>query len=163
MVIILLLSLATNFITFGVIVGDLIRINDPNFDNHYVILSVSAHTLIINDNMPITLSGLSFNIYHDIEEEIPGLRAIHPAYTLTDSTDGYFTNILTLRDKALIDDLVLIRTLGINHRRIRRRYYVWSDQSNILKTKLPTPLSLDEVNFYRILLGPTYIGQVMPH
>ena len=152
------MSSTTNFITVGVKVGDLIRINNSNFAKHYVIIGVASHTLTLNDDMPINGSGLSFDLYHDQEQEIPGLRAIHPAYQISKSTDGYFTNILTIKDKAQIDDIVLIKTLGINHRRVRRRYYSWSNQHNIIKTKLPTPISLDEVKIYKVLLSSTYIG-----
>ena len=152
-------SISTNFVTMGVQPGDLINIDLAGAEPHYIILDVTATTLTLNGNMPLTGSGVSFHIYRLAdEEEIPGLRATHPAYGLSKSTDGYFDNILTLRDKVLINDLVLVRTLGINHRKIKRRYYVWSNQTNILKTKLPTPLSLDEVNIRKILLSSTFIG-----
>lgn len=151
-------SSSTNFITRGVQIGDLVRIDNPAFEKFYTILQFTAHTLTVNADMPISLSGLSFTLYHNTEEEIPGLRALHPAYELSKSTDGKFTNILTIRDLAQTDDLVLIRTLGLNHRRVRRRYYVWSDQQHILKTHLPAPISLDATQIYKVLLPSTFIG-----
>jgi hypothetical protein len=151
-------SVTTDFIAEGVEVGDLLRINDSNFEKHYTILTVATNSLLLNDDMPVTDSGLSFNIYHDDEEEIAGLRALTPDYELSKTTDGYYDNVLTIRNNALVNDLVLIRTLGINHRRVRRKYYVWSDQTNILKTKLPTPISLDEVKCHKVLLPSTFIG-----
>jgi len=151
-------SSTVDFVANNVVPGDLIRINDSSFEKHYIILDVNPNSLILNDDMPNSLSGLSYNIYHNEEEEIPGLRALYPSYELSKSTDGYFTNILTIRNDALIDDLVLIRTLGINHRKVKRRYYVWGNQSNILKTKLPTPISLDEVKINKILIPTTFIG-----
>ena len=151
-------SLLSNFITAGIEVGNLIRIDDGYFEKHYTILSVTINTLTLNDNMPLTTSGLVFYIYPNTEVEIPGLRALHPAYEISKSTDGYFDTILTIRDQAATNDLILIRTLGLNHRKVKRRYYVWSDQTNILKTKLPTPLSLDDVKFYKIILSSTFIG-----
>lgn len=149
-------SATTNFISKGVIAGDFIRINNAQFEKHYTIVSFTSSTLTLNDNMPVTASGLSFNLYHNEEEEIPGLRAIKPAYSL--SKDGYFNNILSIKDQAEVNDLVLIRTLGINHRRVKRRYYVWGNQQHILKTKLPAPISLDEAKFFKVLLPPTFIG-----
>lgn len=151
-------SATTDFVGIGVVPGDLIRINDSRFEKHYTVLDVTSSTLLVNDDMPVSDTNLSFNMYHNEEEEIPGIRANIPAYELTKSTDGYFTNILSIRDKALANDLVLIRTLGLNHRRVRRKYYVWGSQANILKTKLPTPLSLDEVKVNKVILTPTSIG-----
>lgn len=151
-------SSSTDFIEENVQIGDLIRINNENFEKHYTILNITTNTLTLNDYMPISMSGLLYNIYHNEEEEIPGLRALNPAYELSKSIDGYFTNVLTIRDKAAVNDLVLIKTLGINHRRVKRRYYVWGNESNILKTKLPSPLSLDEVKIQKVLLDRTFIG-----
>lgn len=150
-------SSTTNFITSGVIAGDLIRIDDPDFEKHYTILAVNAHSLVLNDEMPLSLTNLSFSIHRE-EEEIPGLRALLPAYELSKSTDGYHNNILTLRDKGKVNDLVMVRTLGLNHRRVRRKYYVWSNSTNIIKTLLPSPISLNEVNIYKIILDRTFIG-----
>lgn len=152
------ISSGTNFINENVKIGDLIRINDGYFNKHYTILNITSSTLVLNDDMPITATNLSYDIYHNEEEEIPGLRALRPSYELSKTTDGYFNNILTIRNNALINDLVLIKTLGLNHRKVKRRYYVWGNQSSILKTKLPTPISLDEVKFYKVLLTPTSIG-----
>lgn len=151
-------SVTTDFVAEGVVAGDLLRINDVAFEKHYIILTVSTNSLLLNDDMPSTDTGLSFNIYHDDEEEIAGLRAITPSYELSKTTDGYYDDVLTIRNDALVNDLVLIRTLGINHRRVRRKYYVWSNQTNILKTKLPAPMSLDEVKFNKVLLSNTFIG-----
>jgi hypothetical protein len=149
---------STNFITRSVQVGDLLRINSPTFENHYTIVGVSATSLTVNDKMPANASSLHYSIYHPVEEEIPGTRALQPAYELTKSTDGYYTNVLTLRNNAKVNDMVLIRTLGMNHRRVKRRYYVWSNNSNILKTKLPAPISLDEAKVSKVILGQTAIG-----
>jgi hypothetical protein len=151
-------SSATDFVAEEVVAGDVLRVDHVDFEKHYTIVSVATNSLTLSDDMPSTLTGLSFSVYRNEEEEIPGLRALQPSYEISKSTDGYYTNILTIRDKALVNDLVMIRTLGINHRRVRRRYYVWGDSSNILKTKLPSPISLDEVRFSKVLLASTYIG-----
>lgn len=153
-------SAGSNFITLGVQLGDLITIDVLGFAQHYVVLKIwDAHHLTLNANMPFTINGCKFYLYHLAdEEEIPGPKAIKPAYSLAKSTDGYFDNILTIIDKALMHDLVFVRTLGLNHRKVKRKYYVWSDQTNILKTKLPTPLALDEVKFNKVLLANTFIG-----
>lgn len=151
-------SASNDFIVQEVEAGDLLRVDAVGFEKHYIIVSVGTNSLTLADDMPSTLTNLSFSVYKNEEEEIPGLRALQPSYEISKSTDGYYTNILTLKDQAQINDLVLIRTLGINHRRVRRRYYVWGDNYNILKTKLPTPISLDEVKIYKVLLGSTFIG-----
>ena len=150
-------SSSINFSTEGVLPGYVIRINEPGFDISNIILAVNGHNLVLNDNMPANYVGDGyFSIYSNVEEEIPGVRAIHPAYQL--SRDGYCNNILTIIDRAQVNDIVLIRTLGLNNRRINRKYYVWGNTSNIIKTMLPSPILLCDVNINHILLNYTSIG-----
>jgi hypothetical protein len=151
-------SSSLDFSSVEVQVGYLIKIENMTLQNIYTILQVSGNSLIINDNLPIDISNTSYTIYNtNTEQEIPGVRALRPAYSV--SKDINFNNVLTISDKVIMNDLILIRTLGINHRKIKRNYYVWSSGvENILMTKLPPPISLDEVDIIKVILPNTAIN-----
>ena len=151
-----------NFENQGVIAGYSIRIVEPTLPIVYTILQVSGTSLTISDNLPIGLSGSTFYIYSPSNEtEIPGMRAVRPAYSI--SKDGYFNNILTLSDAVFANDLILIRTLGLNYRDIKKQYYVWSDNcENILMTRLPPPIALDEVSITKLILNDGYASAIGP-
>jgi hypothetical protein len=137
--------------------GNLIRILDDNLPIVYTILDIDGYSLTIDGYLPIELTNESFYLYDDNEIEIPGIRALRPSYSI--SKDGYYNNILTISNSVDANDLVLIRTLGLNNRRIKKKYYVWSDDvENILMTKLPPPISLDEVNITKVILPLVPIG-----
>src|SRR6185369_11142378 len=109
------------------------------------------------DAAPVSLSGLTFHIYSNNEREIPGVRALNPSYAI--SQDGNFNNILTVSNDVLANDLILIRTLGLNFKDIKRQYYVWSSQmENVLQTQLPPPINLDEAAITRVIVPSTTIG-----
>jgi hypothetical protein len=150
-------SAITNFETAGILAGHLISISNSSLEIVYTVVSVSGHTLIINENMPFTLSGLTFRIYDGIETELPGVRALRPDYSI--SKDSSFNNILTISKDVLAGDLIIVRSLGLNHKRIKKQYYVWSTGAeNILMTRLPSPISLDEAKITKIILPTTSIG-----
>lgn len=149
-------SSSSNFISSKINPGYLIKID--GLSDVYTILSVSANSLIINDTLPSSFSGTNFYIYKNEDEEIPGVRALHPAYEISESTDGYYNAVLTIRDKALINDIVLINTLGINNRRLKQKYYIWGNNANVIPTRLPPPVSLNDVKIYKVLLDRTAIG-----
>jgi len=150
-------SAGSNFVAAGVLPGYLVRIDNNSLDTAYTILSVAANTLTINTTLPINFTGQSFQIYSNEEEEIPGVRAIRPAYSIF--KDGYFNNILTISNDVYAKDLILVRTLGLNHRKVKRQYYVWSTgQENILMTKLPPPISLDEATIRKVILPSSLVG-----
>jgi len=142
----------TNFTTHNILPGYYLRIIGGSFTSVYTILSVSSNMLVLNNPMPTTASNLTFFVYSNQDQEIPGQRALYPAYTINS------VNNISIRDKALANDIVLIKTLGINHRRTRQRYYLWGNSSNIIKTQLPPPSSLSQVNIYKVLLTKTAIG-----
>lgn len=147
----------TNFTSIGVKPGYLLRIDNPAFALTYSIVQVSGNSLTITDPAPISLSGVTFYIYSNVENEIPGVRALNPAYRITQ--DSNFNNILTVFNDVLANDLVLIRTLGLNSRGVKKQYYVWSSQiENVLQTQLPPPINLDEANITRIITPITAIG-----
>ncbi|CAB4196507.1 hypothetical protein UFOVP1290_27 [uncultured Caudovirales phage] len=137
--------------------GYLIKIDDNSIDIVYTILQVSGTTLTINDNLPSNIVNKTFRIYTNIENEIPGIRAVLPSYSISKDVD--FNNILTISNSVKTGDLILIRTLGLNNKRVRKNYYIWSDsQENILMTRLPAPISLDEVKITKIILPSTVIN-----
>jgi hypothetical protein len=151
-------SASINFSMKDVVPGYLIRITESGFAENYVILGVNGQNLILNSKMPASYSSASFFIYPNIEQEIPGLRALHPAYSITRNPDDTVT--LTIKDKALPNDIVLIRTLGLNHRLINHKYYIWGNTANIIKTRLPSPILLSDVKITHILLDRYNIGPV---
>ncbi len=147
----------TNFTSIGVKPGYLLRIDDPAFSLIYSIVQVNGNSLTITDPAPVSLSNVTFYIYSDVENEIPGVRALNPSYNITQ--DSNFNNILTVFNNVLANDLVLIRTLGLNYRNVKKQYYVWSSQiENVLQTQLPPPIDLDEANITRIITPITAIG-----
>lgn len=150
-------STGTNFESKNVLPGYLLRIDDSNFALTYTILQVSGNTLTITDNAPVNLTNATFQVYSTTETEIPGVRALNPAYSISQAAD--FTNVLTISNDVFADDLILIRTLGLNFSDVKKQYYVWSDgYENVLMTQLPPPISLDEANITKIILPSTAIG-----
>ncbi len=150
-------STSINFITSGVSPGYLVHINNINLPIVYTVVQVMAHSLIINDNLPVNFSNLMFNVYNTLENELPGKRATRPAYSI--SKDDNFNNILTISNGVFAGDLILIKTLGLNNKKIKKQYYVWSDyQENILMTRLPSPISLDEVKITKLIVPNISIG-----
>lgn len=152
-------SVSTNFTTAGVLPGYLLNIGSISSPIIFVILQVVGHNLTLDSPLPSNVSGGSFSVYSNSEHEIPGVRAIHPSYSIAKTTDGYFNNILTVSNNVFAKDLLLIRTLGLNHRSFKKRYYVWSDyQENVLMTRMPPPISLDETNITKVILPNVAIG-----
>lgn len=150
-------SLGSNFLNAKVLPGYILRINNNQLSITYTILAVTATTLTIDDTLPINFSGQFFQIYTNTENEISGVRAIRPSYSIF--KDGYFNNILTVSNNVFANDLILVRTLGLNHKKVKRQYYVWSDQKeNILMTQLPPPISLDEAKIIKVIMPPTFVG-----
>lgn len=149
-------SATINFTTSNVLPGYILRINNPSL-TIYTIVQVSGNNLTISSNLPINVSATAFEIYSNTETEISGERAIRPSYTI--SKDANFNNILTVSNNVYAGNLILVRTLGLNHKKVKKNYYVWSDdQENVLMTQLPPPISLDEAKITKIILPPTAVG-----
>lgn len=155
-------SSSTNFTSANVEPGYLLHIDGYNdgytFESVYTILAVSGTSLTINGNATNTYSNLNYIIYDGSQEqEIPGLRALNPSYEI--SQDGYFNSILTFTNNVYKKDLLLLRTLGLNSRKVKEKYYMWSNlQEHIIKSKLPAPISLDSVNIVKTIIQSTSIG-----
>jgi hypothetical protein len=152
-------SASINFTNAGVVPGHLINIGKISSPITFVVLQVSGTSLTLDSPLPSGFSGSNFSIYSNTESEIPGVRAVRPSYSISKSTDGYFNNILTVSNNVLAKDLLLIRTLGFNHRSFKKRYYLWSNlQENILMTRMPPPISLDEAKITHVILPNVAIG-----
>lgn len=161
----------------GILASDTIEILELNFDT-YSIVSVSGKFLTLNQSMPATLTDARFSVnkYSVVvsseidlapnnaisilsgsnETEIPGLRANLPSYEI--SKDGSNNNVLTILGNANAGDQIVIRTLGLNHRRYRERVYIWGNTTSVLRTQLPPPINLDEAKIYRVILPLTIIS-----
>lgn len=150
-------SVSFNFTNEGILPGYLLRIDNNNFENNYVILNVSGNTLLINGIAPDTLSGATFHVYQGTPVELPGVRALRPDYSI--SEDGYFNHILTITNGVKSNDLILVETLGINNKRVNKYIYQWGNTSNVLQTFLPPPVSLNQTDIFHILLPPTIINK----
>ena len=166
-----------NFGTEGILPGDNITIRETGFGT-YGILNVYDNVLQLDTAMPITLPDARFSVneysavvstqvdlFSNIivsiydgytETEIPGLRATIPAYAI--SKNALQQNILTILGEAKAGDQILIRTLGLNHRRCRERVYMWGDDNSILRTHLPPPINLDETSIRAVLVPYVVIG-----
>lgn len=170
-------SSVNDFQAQGIVPGDTIVINEPTFSS-YNVLFVSGYSLTLDAPMPASLDDARYSVnqysvvvsseidlYSNIavsvisggqETEIPGLRADIPSYAVSKNSSNQ--NVLTILGSANAGDQIVIRTLGLNHRRSRDIQYVWGNTSNIIKTQLPPPINLDEVKITAVLLPITSIG-----
>lgn len=120
-------------------------------DKIYEIIKVDGFDIYLNKPLNANYTQETYLIYDPIEIEMPGKRAVRPSYSITQ--DGYFNAVLNLLNDFYENDLIFIKTLGLKANRIRRRYYLWSDnQENVLRTQLPPPISLDEVDVRKVLV-----------
>jgi hypothetical protein len=150
-------SSGTNFSTNNVLPGYSLRIDAPGLQKIFTIVQVSGTSLTLLDNVTLSLSNATYHIYPNTEKEIPGMRAVRPSYSV--SKDVNNNNLLVLSNNIYANDLVILRTLGLNFRKIKRQYYVWADgYENVLMTRMPAPISLDAVNINKIILPPTLIS-----
>lgn len=158
-------------------VGDTIHIKETGFSS-YTILAIDSSSLTLDSTMPYSLNDARFSIneysttvsseldlFNNIivsklsggeETELPGLRADLPAYEI--SKNALNQNVLTILGEANAGDQILVRTLGLNHRRCRDRVFIWGNTNSVLKTQLPSPINLDEVKIIPVLLTLTSIG-----
>lgn len=170
-------SPSNNFTTDGITPGNTIKINESGFAT-YNITSVSGDTLILDANMPASLSDARFsvnpfsnivasqiNLYKNIavsivrggiETEIPGVRADIPGYEI--SKNAFNQDVLTILGDVEPGDAVYLRTLGLNYRRVKDRSFTWGDTQAVLRTHLPPPINLDEVSIKKVIAPLTTIG-----
>ena len=160
-------------------IGHILYIEEIGFATSYAILPIlpgdDAHELKLAVPMPYSLNSAKFcvnkwtaptstelmyesNLYVSryyyvpgdgyVEQELPGLRATRPAYAV--SVDGYGQPSIVIRNIAETGDQIFIRTLGLNHRRVRERVYVWGSSSNIINLNFPPPITLDYTKIFAI-------------
>lgn len=150
------LTLNTNIIninTSNIELGDLIKFNEIYFNNYYTIVGLGSNYVELNEYLPITGSSVYYNIYSNSPIELKSPRTQSPDYSLN---NGY----LTLLNNVNKYDLLFIESLGLNHELTKAKYYEWSDSlTNIIKTQLPKPISLDDIDIYKILLNNKIINQ----
>ena len=147
---------STNFQTLGVQPGYVITINESGFNSYYTILSVSTNTLVLDSIIPSSHTNAAWRIYPNTPIEIPGENALHPSYFVTRNATNQIE--LTLTNDVQANDIVLVETLGLNNQFVNQNYYVWGNTSNIIKTQLPAPILLADVDITHILLGNTLVG-----
>lgn len=171
-------STSINFTSAGILPGDHLTINEVGFYD-YIVVAVNGFSLTLNSVMPTTLQNVSFtcnpitavvsspiNLYTNImvtilkpsglEIEVPGVRADTPSYTI--GKNALNQNTLTFLGKADPGDKVAIRTLGLNFRGCRENIYIWGSTTSVLKTQLPTPFNLDEVDITSVILPYSVVG-----
>lgn len=147
---------AVNFNTLGVLPGDLISVRLNSAPTYYTINSVNTNSLVIDGYSQVSQSNVSFYIYKNNPIEMPGVRALIPSYEL--AKDGYGNDQVIFKNDVKANDLVLINTMGLNHRLIKNNYYVWGNQSQVFKTQMPAPINLKDVNFRVITKNKIGIG-----
>lgn len=168
---------SVNFTTGGIVGGDLVEFPELGLGS-YTISSVSGNQLTLSSIIPLSFDNAKFTVnaysvvvssqlafYKNIvvsvlrdgvETELAGLRADLPDYSI--DKNALNQDVLTILGDALVGDTILVRTLGLNHRRIRERQFVYGSSSSIIKTQLPAPINLSEVNIYSVLLPLVPIG-----
>lgn len=166
----------TNFSLFNISIGDKIEILDQNL-GEFTIIGIAGQQLTLNSNVPVSLINAKYTInpyyvevntqislYNNVivsllrgdeEIELAGLRANTPSYEI--SQNLFNQDTLKILGDALTGDQLVIRTLGKNFRRIRESTYLWNS-TNLIKTQLPPPINLDEVNIFKVILNKTAIG-----
>jgi hypothetical protein len=167
----IVVSSTNNFQALGIVAGDDIFIDESGF-SAYSVVAVSGYSLILDSVMPTTLNDARYSVNrysvvvsseidlysnivvsvlrNGIEIELPGIRAEIPGYAI--SKNAFNQNVLTILGNTESGDQIIIRTLGLNHRRSRDRQYVWGNTSNVIKTQLPPPINLDEVKIVAVPL-----------
>lgn len=164
-------SESLDFSALGINPGDTLEIIDLNLGT-FTISAVVGNFLTLSTSVPSSLTGVRFtinpyesvvstpiNMFSNIavylirgseEIELPGVRAEIPGYEIYVNTFGQ--DVIKILGNALAGDQIAIKTLGLNHRRHRQRYYRWGNNSNVLKTKMPVPANLDQVSIKSVIL-----------
>lgn len=170
-------SASIDFQAESIVVGDTIDILEIGF-GVYNILGVTDNSLLLDGVTPTTLTDARFSVNEfasvvsnevdlsanvavsilsgGTETELPGVRAEFPAYSI--EKNALLQTVLTIYGPAEVGDQVYIRTLGLNHRRCRDTVYLWGDLLSVLKTRMPTPINLDEVSVTAVIQPITNVG-----
>lgn len=169
---------SVDFGIYGITAGDTIYIEESGFSSYTILSVIDFHTLQLDSAMPASITGgvftvnkysmpVSTNLIYEsnivvtkydgaTETELPGLRCDVPAYGI--EVDGYGNSSIVIRSEAEAGDQIYIRTLGMNHRRVRERIYNWEDSDkNFINLNLPPPINLDYVSVKRVVKDKTLI------
>ncbi len=131
-------------------VGDLLRI--LNVNENFIITAISGTTLTLDEVVNQTLINAAYTIYNNEEVELAGVKAVRPDYQIND-------NEIVISNGINANDLILIKNYGLNFKSVKQKVYIWSsDIENIIKTKLPAPISLNDVTITKIVLPATLIN-----
>lgn len=142
-----------DFASSGLVnVGDKIRIYSGSFDKTLTINNIFGNNLVLNDAPTISSSSCNFSVYKDTQKELKGPKAVNPSYHISD--DG---KSITIIDDVKQNDLIIIKKLGLNDKRVVQRYFNWLD-TNVFKTSLPTPISLNNTYIYSVPLPLLKVG-----
>lgn len=170
-------SNSINFQSEGIIAGDAVDIMESGLGS-FTILTVNGNTLELDQPAGASYEDARFsvnkfsvvvesdiNLYTNIavskittsgqEIELAGQRATLPDYSI--DKNALNQDVLTILGDVDPGDTIVIRTLGLNFRSVDEEVYLWSD-SNVLKTQLPTPVSLNEVEIIPVMSQLTSIG-----
>lgn len=166
-----------NFQNEGIVAGDTLTVLESGFST-YTVVSVSTFSMVLDSVMPGTLADARFSVnqysvvvssqidlYQNIaisvlrgeaEIELPGLRAAIPSYSV--GKNSFNENVLTILGNVGVGDRIVIRTLGINHRRCRDIKYLWEDGGSVLRTQMPPPINLDEVRIVSLIQPRIFVN-----
>jgi hypothetical protein len=149
-------SYTVDFATAGVVAGCVLMMSFSGKTVYAVIQKVDHGTLYLDRTLDTTIANVPYKVYTQ-EQEIPGPKAVIPAYEVLNVNSEY---VLRIRSNLKRDDLVLVETLGMNHKRIVGNHYIWGDRkTNAIKTTMPTPIALDMVDITKNVLTPYQIDQ----
>jgi len=132
--------------------GDYLKIDDVNYKEIYTILDINNSTLYIDQKFNQSGSNLLFKLYSSDEEiELPGIYSSNPYYSIDKVNDQ---NNLILLNGVSSTDLLIIKNYGLVFEKVKSSYFVWGDgYENILKTKLPPPISINSIKINKNLLN----------
>lgn len=150
-------TISSNTITLdpSLLPGSIVKINGIDF--YVTILSNTLGVCVVDYTFEVNLVSVAYSAYNlDDEEEIPGIRAITPSYSI--DSDADFNSTISIRNAVFKDDLLLIRSLGLNFREYTQEYYLWGDTTNILKTRMPPPISIDGIKVFHKVLDKTLLN-----
>lgn len=151
-------SYGNDFISLGITPGNILRLNNSGLEEYYTILYVNSNSLELDVPIKANLAAETFYIYSE-ENELNGSKLSDPWYSL--SKDVNYNNVITIKSGVLANDIIFIKTYGSNNRRVIKTLYNWSNTSNFIIGKLPSPISLDEVVVNKIIYPSSLINVSM--
>ena len=183
----LFISQSVDFDEAGIQVGDTFKILDESTDGTldpvtggvYTITGVGNNSVTLNRALGLSLGNVSFTVnqytktidtsinFQDFivvsvdgygnETELDGLDAEEPDYSVERGIYG--THVININNGVSIGDTVKLKTLGLIFRRCKKKVYVYDNESNIIRSNTPPPVSLQDVDITKILLDRTLVEE----